>query len=258
MPLILPLLLWPESPTGPRARLLMLSRFTHHTLSTPQGPDNMYTRRFLRNFGIVTTMAAQSSVEALASGSVSGAARTELEDRIRGALWGLFAGDALASPTHWYYGGQPQVRGDYGPRGNHPFLYPAHFNINSLKTPRFRHHRLHKARHDTPRVDHVEEQHQRRWPWCLGWGQAVDNRRRDQPREASVLGARQGLPLSLHPRWAPSSFLSVVIGKRDARVNATPFPRGGGEHARGAAGPGPHALRRRVRVRCRVFLKLKF
>ena len=24
-------------------------------------------------------------------------------DRLRGALWGLFAGDAVASPTHWYY-----------------------------------------------------------------------------------------------------------------------------------------------------------
>ena len=34
-------------------------------------------------------------------------------DRLRGALWGLFAGDAVASPTHWYYGGERQVRGDY-------------------------------------------------------------------------------------------------------------------------------------------------
>ena len=34
-------------------------------------------------------------------------------DRLRGALWGLFAGDAVASPTHWYYGGERQVQGDY-------------------------------------------------------------------------------------------------------------------------------------------------
>ena len=34
-------------------------------------------------------------------------------DRLRGALWGLFAGDALASPTHWYYGGERQVQSDY-------------------------------------------------------------------------------------------------------------------------------------------------
>lgn len=24
-------------------------------------------------------------------------------DRVRGALWGLFVGDALAMPVHWYY-----------------------------------------------------------------------------------------------------------------------------------------------------------
>lgn len=37
-----------------------------------------------------------------------------LENRLRGALWGLFAGDALAAPTHWYYGGQSQIVSDYG------------------------------------------------------------------------------------------------------------------------------------------------
>lgn len=25
------------------------------------------------------------------------------ENRIRGALWGMFVGDALAMPAHWYY-----------------------------------------------------------------------------------------------------------------------------------------------------------
>ena len=24
-------------------------------------------------------------------------------DRMRGALWGMFVGDALAMPVHWYY-----------------------------------------------------------------------------------------------------------------------------------------------------------
>ena len=37
-----------------------------------------------------------------------------LESRLRGALWGLIAGDALASPTHWYYGGPSQIASDYG------------------------------------------------------------------------------------------------------------------------------------------------
>jgi len=35
-------------------------------------------------------------------------------DRIAGALWGLYIGDALAMPTHWYYGGSGQVMRDYG------------------------------------------------------------------------------------------------------------------------------------------------
>ena len=39
------------------------------------------------------------------------------ESRLRTALWGFFAGDALAMPTHWYYGGFPQVQRDYGRQG---------------------------------------------------------------------------------------------------------------------------------------------
>lgn len=41
-------------------------------------------------------------------------AKSTLEDRLRGALWAFFAGDALAAPTHWYYGGTRQVIQDYG------------------------------------------------------------------------------------------------------------------------------------------------
>eukprot|EP00546_Thalassionema_frauenfeldii_P009559 CAMPEP_0178908454 /NCGR_PEP_ID=MMETSP0786-20121207/7933_1 /TAXON_ID=186022 /ORGANISM="Thalassionema frauenfeldii, Strain CCMP 1798" /LENGTH=371 /DNA_ID=CAMNT_0020580361 /DNA_START=212 /DNA_END=1327 /DNA_ORIENTATION=+ len=40
-----------------------------------------------------------------------------VESRLRGALWGFFAGDALAMPTHWYYGGLPQITRDYGRNG---------------------------------------------------------------------------------------------------------------------------------------------
>ena len=46
------------------------------------------------------------------------------EDRLRGALWGLFAGDALAAPTHWYYGGAQQIRGDYGSLGITDYTKP--------------------------------------------------------------------------------------------------------------------------------------
>mgnify|MGYP001584648574 FL=1 len=30
-------------------------------------------------------------------------ARLSVAERMRGALWGLFVGDALAMPVHWYY-----------------------------------------------------------------------------------------------------------------------------------------------------------
>jgi len=48
---------------------------------------------------------------ALAAGESSATAAL---DRVGGALWGLYIGDALAAPTHWYYGGQGQVMRDYG------------------------------------------------------------------------------------------------------------------------------------------------
>lgn len=37
-----------------------------------------------------------------------------IADRCRGALWGASIGDALAMPSHWYYGGASQVKSDYG------------------------------------------------------------------------------------------------------------------------------------------------
>eukprot|EP00928_Gymnodinium_smaydae_P096354 TRINITY_DN8494_c0_g2_i1.p1 TRINITY_DN8494_c0_g2~~TRINITY_DN8494_c0_g2_i1.p1 ORF type:complete len:274 (-),score=58.73 TRINITY_DN8494_c0_g2_i1:317-1138(-) len=46
--------------------------------------------------------------------AAAAAAQTTMSDRIGGALWGLFIGDALAMPTHWFYGGERQVRGTYG------------------------------------------------------------------------------------------------------------------------------------------------
>ena len=47
-------------------------------------------------------------------------------DRLRGALWGMFVGDALAMPVHWYYNIAALQR-DFGlirdyqsPKANHP------------------------------------------------------------------------------------------------------------------------------------------
>ena len=51
---------------------------------------------------------------------------TTAQERAEGALWGLFIGDALAMPVHWYYDRQ-MLRRDYGelrdlvaPRNPHP------------------------------------------------------------------------------------------------------------------------------------------
>eukprot|EP00614_Pseudopedinella_elastica_P002794 CAMPEP_0172602786 /NCGR_PEP_ID=MMETSP1068-20121228/22962_1 /TAXON_ID=35684 /ORGANISM="Pseudopedinella elastica, Strain CCMP716" /LENGTH=253 /DNA_ID=CAMNT_0013404269 /DNA_START=108 /DNA_END=866 /DNA_ORIENTATION=- len=66
------------------------------------------------------------AVNAAAFSGPSAASMTpELEDRIRGALWGLFAGDALAAPSHWYYGGSRQVKQDYGAKGLTGYTKPV-------------------------------------------------------------------------------------------------------------------------------------
>jgi hypothetical protein len=48
-----------------------------------------------------------------------------LESRLRSALWGMFSGDALAAPTHWYYGGFPQIQSDYGRGGIEGYTRPV-------------------------------------------------------------------------------------------------------------------------------------
>ena len=49
------------------------------------------------------------------SNSLAGSATAKelVQQRLRIALWSFFAGDALASPTHWFYGGSRQVRQYY-------------------------------------------------------------------------------------------------------------------------------------------------
>ena len=47
-------------------------------------------------------------------------------DRMRGALWGMFIGDALAMPVHWYYNIATlwqdfgQIRDYQAPKAHHP------------------------------------------------------------------------------------------------------------------------------------------
>ena len=54
-----------------------------------------------------------ASFQTLATPSKNVAA-TVIIDRIKGALFGLLIADALAMPTHWFYGGERQVRATYG------------------------------------------------------------------------------------------------------------------------------------------------
>jgi len=48
-----------------------------------------------------------------------------IESRLRSALWGMFSGDALAAPTHWYYGGFSQIQSDYGRGGITGYTRPV-------------------------------------------------------------------------------------------------------------------------------------
>jgi len=63
-----------------------------------------------------TTRNRNSGAEPMrAASAVAGAgANSGALDRIGGALWGLYIGDAMSMPTHWYYGGAGQVQRDYG------------------------------------------------------------------------------------------------------------------------------------------------
>ena len=36
-----------------------------------------------------------------------------IHSKLQTALWGFFSGDALAAPSHWYYGGTRQIMADY-------------------------------------------------------------------------------------------------------------------------------------------------
>merc|ERR1712054_398278 len=56
-------------------------------------------------------VATTSAAALRTSGSVMAAV---VSDRIAGALWGAFIADAMAMPTHWFYGGEKQVRSEFG------------------------------------------------------------------------------------------------------------------------------------------------
>ena len=53
-------------------------------------------------------------------------------DRLRGALWGMFVGDALAMPAHWYYDVAALQR-DFGTLRD--YQAPKDFHPNSILSP---------------------------------------------------------------------------------------------------------------------------
>ena len=64
--------------------------------------------------GLSLSSSRRTSQRALHSTPNMPQTRDQLESRLRAALWSFFAGDALAAPTHWYYGGASEIRRDYG------------------------------------------------------------------------------------------------------------------------------------------------
>jgi hypothetical protein len=54
------------------------------------------------------------------------------ESRLRAALWSFFAGDALAMPSHWYYGGPAQINRDYGSVGIQGYTAPVYYLAGSI------------------------------------------------------------------------------------------------------------------------------
>lgn len=57
--------------------------------------------------------------------SRSSSSNDNIETVVTAALWSFFAGDALASPTHWFYGGFPQIQGLYGTQGITGYTRPV-------------------------------------------------------------------------------------------------------------------------------------
>jgi ADP-ribosyl-[dinitrogen reductase] hydrolase len=77
-------------------------------------PNSPLTMRLFRS-----TRSAVPGAASLAMGSGADHRPATVPTRvvIESALWAFMAGDALSSPTHWFYGGLPQIRQHYGSRG---------------------------------------------------------------------------------------------------------------------------------------------
>lgn len=79
-----------------------------------------------------TTVAAAAATTDTPTSTTRPPSLDVIEGRLRNALWSFFAGDALAAPTHWFYGGEAQVRQYYGPDGITGYTRPSYQLAGSL------------------------------------------------------------------------------------------------------------------------------
>ncbi len=106
-------------------------------------------------------------------GAVGGlSAPLAVADRVAGALWGMLIADALAMPTHWFYGGNRQVQAMLGSNVTSYEKAPPHFSHMS-HTP-FPHisqfnslFSFFEGAAPLPREHHDALGHWRWWAWEL-------------------------------------------------------------------------------------------
>jgi hypothetical protein len=75
------------------------------------------------------------------------ASSKDISNRLKGALWGMFIGDALAMPVHWYYN-TASLKNDYG-EGLNYIINTLHFN-NEIS------HKLHGTEASASRFNPLE------------------------------------------------------------------------------------------------------
>jgi ADP-ribosyl-[dinitrogen reductase] hydrolase len=80
---------------------------------------------FVFNRMTTITKSAMKQPTSMPRASLSVSETSLLQDRLRKALWSYFAGDALAAPAHWFYGGFAQIQQAYGPHGIVGYVQPV-------------------------------------------------------------------------------------------------------------------------------------
>ena len=91
-------------------RILYISSFAILAM----GFFSAFNKKAMSSSKIVTNQPATNRHITSSTSSLNHLSIPEIENRLKGAIWSFFAGDALASPTHWYYGGERQIISEYG------------------------------------------------------------------------------------------------------------------------------------------------